>query len=601
MFIGLVVIPLNRAEIGVYYRPITGRLQPSYSIVPTSQPNFDSNDNCLLSKFIRSFWSACRLQSAAMRSLGLEEEEVNSLLSDSNFNTTIDTLLRGILPTVKRTLSNGSFTVQDLIGLRHATPDWPDAGGVVYLRVYTHQDPLGVDINDCGTYIGQTTVSLWVRKNQHENAINAHERSPHYDCARKSDPNNRYTIPLLSWSGEELDQLPSRFIDVAEQTMMLVFNSYHNWVRYQRDGELSHTLFAAYFQFLNAVASNVRSETGWQPLQSRGCNVQSPLFARLRTAPFYCLRTLSEDPSIRNMNTYRQAGRFVEFTGGKLLRVVSYRDDTGSPKFLRVVIDIETVRSLDLPPSFDTYLVLEIMHDGQPHRHPWIGCPSVGPFEEFQKASSLGIRIEWYNRDQRKWFTLPLQRQRGLLHWKEALKHNDSDIAVKAYRTAMTLIQAFDGITYTEPLNGFPRFCYFPTGKILELQSDHLQQTLQWVPRQRTTQPAPTVASWDYNFDLMRQQFDKGMTIVGPPIPPPKDSDFWVTNQMDARMNSGSRVGGCDLCRLSSRRLFRIPCEQDTSRTDTWVIEPTLYIHASKHWAGGLGNHFPVLGRCWML
>ena len=56
------------------------------------------------------------------------------------------------------------------------------------------------------------------------------------------------------------------------------------------------------------------------------------------------------------------------------------------------------------------YLVFEIMDDKKPHPRAWIGVPSVGPYESFDRASSLAVRFEWYDEGRRTWCTVPLQR-----------------------------------------------------------------------------------------------------------------------------------------------------------------------------------------------
>lgn len=50
------------------------------------------------------------------------------------------------------------------------------------------------------------------------------------------------------------------------------------------------------------------------------------------------------------------------------------------------------------------------MDDGKRHEKPWIGFPSVAPFQNSERASSIGARLQWLDTTQGRWFSAPFSR-----------------------------------------------------------------------------------------------------------------------------------------------------------------------------------------------
>ncbi|KAH7466383.1 hypothetical protein IWW34DRAFT_852382 [Fusarium oxysporum f. sp. albedinis] len=105
----------------------------------------------------------------------------------------------------------------------------------------------------------------------------------------------------------------------------------------------------------------------------------------------------------------------------------------------------------------------------------------------------------------------------------------------------------------------------------MELTVDHLQQTCQWLPRRTASSPAPTLASWEHNFQLMANQFGHGKTVVCREQPPLED-DFWIVTRDDFRSIRPGTIR-CDFCKYTWRPDTHT-CVRDETRDDIWVCKP---------------------------
>ncbi|KAK4081747.1 uncharacterized protein Triagg1_2488 [Trichoderma aggressivum f. europaeum] len=220
------------------------------------------------------------------------------------------------------------------------------------------------------------------------------------------------------------------------------------------------------------------------------------------------------------------------------------------------------------------YLDFEIMEDGRPHDTPYVGCPTIGPFEDFGKASSLGIRIVW--KADGKWLSIPIHA----LNWAGAIGrgiiNNDRNLALSAWFKAMTTIQIFERIIYTGPLNGFNKVAYFATANIVELVHSHLDQSMSWIPTKSQTLAAPRLVDFEENCRLMYQQYLTWPTLVNPIQPPPVESDFWKGqsfNHTDANLQAPTIK--CDFCEYTQRggQNAWSKCERDTTIEDYHVCK----------------------------
>lgn len=219
-------------------------------------------------------------------------------------------------------------------------------------------------------------------------------------------------------------------------------------------------------------------------------------------------------------------------------------------------------------PSGAGYLVFEIMDDRKPHPKPWFGSPSVGMIENFDQASCLGIRLEWFDPSKDAFFTVPIHRK----NLRMGFPTEGFKACLSIYRQAMTIIQLLEGITWIGSVDILGIHNKNSLGaKVLELKVDHLAQICQWIPRPKKSVSAPRIASWQRNFQLMKDQFGINGTIVGPTTPPDPTSAFWYPTMNDAMGIPKTR--SCDLCFYSTTVGTKFKCERDETRPDVWVCK----------------------------
>jgi len=202
------------------------------------------------------------------------------------------------------------------------------------------------------------------------------------------------------------------------------------------------------------------------------------------------------------------------------------------------------------------------MDDHGPHPKFWFGCLSVGPYEDFDFASCLGVRGEWLNDPSGQWLYVSLMAYCKTVATVDGL--------TESWKQVVSIIQILGRRTWSKPLNGFETIS-LGQDEVRELQFDHLQQTCSWRLRQgEEATPAPTQASWDWNFQLMAQQFDNGLSVMGCDRPP-NTGGFWAVTTNDATWTGLNKLP-CDFCKYS-KSYYEISCEKDTSRDDIWVCK----------------------------
>ncbi|KAG8668367.1 hypothetical protein FPOAC1_007746 [Fusarium poae] len=102
------------------------------------------------------------------------------------------------------------------------------------------------------------------------------------------------------------------------------------------------------------------------------------------------------------------------------------------------------------------------MHDEKSHDIPYVPCPTVGPYNNFELLPSLGVRVEYWDSLQEWWFSIPLQ-------------------CAFALTTVMVLFQVLQGVTFTGDPNGFEKSPYMIAKRVIQLEFVHRKQTCRWV------------------------------------------------------------------------------------------------------------------------
>ncbi|RSL85291.1 hypothetical protein CEP51_003384 [Fusarium floridanum] len=407
----------------------------------------------------------------------------------------VNSILSAVTPEVQEVLNDGQFSLQNLLDLPQVHPHMTLPGPCAYLRIYTHlkgqpteshDDATETGINHGVAFYTGKAKDIWRRARQHEtNAGNLIVSGLYYSTTRRSPPQHRHMIPLIIF---EQATVPEAVMNMAEKTMVVVFRSYQGWPfrPVQSDNVVpTYAIQQHRAQFMRSISKPVRSDVGWLALTPLGCNTSSPLFEFRRRAQVQCIPMAPGDRVYtRTFTTYRLR-RTIFWqplrNGGvmPLLPLQLVVPDTS--QFDGVAFTFGKDFAAQGPKPTDArrgYLVFEIMDDKKPHPRAWIGVPSVGPFKNFDQASSLSARFEWYDEGRTTWYTVPLQRVSLLRKpMVKYVREGAIDKIISGWRLAMTLIQALEGIVYQEPLNGFAEVVI---GQVDILQTDHLNQRYRW-------------------------------------------------------------------------------------------------------------------------
>ncbi|RSL61885.1 hypothetical protein CEP54_006023 [Fusarium duplospermum] len=341
-----------------------------------------------------------------------------------------------IAPEVREVLNDGKFSLQDLLDLPHVYPHMTLPGPCVYLRIYTHLEGQPAESHDDVTetgikhgvafYVGKAK-DIWRRARQHEtNTENLNVSGLHYSTARKSPRQHRHMIPVIIF---QQTTVPEAVMNMAEQTMVVAFRSYQGWLFRPVESDSIVPTYAIQqhrAQFRRSISKPVRS-AGLHDVSTSANHLLATSEWWWGVMPLLPSQLLVPDTS-------QFAG--VAFTFGKNFAAQG-------PK------PTDAKRG---------YLVLEIMDDKKLHPRAWIGVPSVGPYKNFDQASSLAARFEWYDEGRGTWYTVPLQRVSLLRKpMVKSVREGAIDKIISGWRLAMTLIHALEGIVYQEPLNGFAK------------------------------------------------------------------------------------------------------------------------------------------------
>ncbi|KAF5985499.1 hypothetical protein FBULB1_2839 [Fusarium bulbicola] len=571
-----IVLPLNYLLIGKCFRTLLEKQRDSQSSMATTlittQPDHPSQaGNTILERFIKTVWNDLQQQKDISRLLDMGNDRYQEIFS--NLGANIDGIIAGLVPEARRIFQDGNFGLQDILGLPDAqTHLFP--GQFIYLLVYLDMD----GIEGVGFYVGQTQ-NIKGRITGHSACTDNGTPTAHYDIARRSKPWDRHMFILCFWDDHPVSQV---VLDMAEQTMILALKTYNPIVASSNPKRIlkpRHQLSNDQATILRSIARQARRSTGWQDeldVDVLGCNITSPVFVASTPPVIECFRIPSLGPK-RAYTMYKKPIKFHPL-GDKARRLkqkrlhvaLNYRDQDGKNCIHNFSFDEKCFQGI--MPKYG-YLVFEIMDDGQPHDKPWLGCPSVGPFRHFDQVSSLGIRIEWCNKD--TWLTVPIIN---------LMQSQNKSLGgfFQMWKRGLTIIQLLEGITWSGPLEGvlsdLNRSASFGSRIVTEVAINHLQQTCRWIPRRGKVLPVPALASWSENFQLMATQFGKGETVICRQQPPMDDA-FWEAGRAGTASQMKRRNTGmirCDFCKYSQRRAAdtTIICERDTNYGDIWVCKP---------------------------
>ncbi|KAM0493615.1 hypothetical protein ACHAP8_009056, partial [Fusarium lateritium] len=383
-----VMIPMNRVRIGATWRSLPDKLREAESIDPNPNQGLPYTTHPVYN-YINRLWETFHQQTERFRSLGLSDYKIRQLFG-ANFAKNVSLISEGFTPQVRQIMSDGTFTLANIATLPQVTPQWPAPGSrVIYIILYLRQDG-GVGV---GLYVGQANRHAWYRLSGHQDHM--HDNSPHYNVARHSRPEDRRMIPIIVWNPDQV--VPTEVVDMAEQTLMALFDSYARWTR---SNAYRDTDPVGYSQasFIREVSASIRLTCHLPSYDITGTNTISPIFDLARLQPLDCYRSSAKATGQRGMTTFRQARHVPPPARNRTRIKTRWITPDGTLKQMSFTIPPEVSRV-----NTSLYLAFEIMHDGLPHEVPYLGCPTVGPFENFSVASSLGIALEWYDESANGW------------------------------------------------------------------------------------------------------------------------------------------------------------------------------------------------------
>lgn len=574
------MIPMNRVKTGAKWLPFPDKLARTAMIHPDVNQNVQQTGDTVLNNYIRTLWTSLRQNAPALHELGLSERD-NQAMFGNSFVNNVNLITQGFTRRSRQLFSNGTATLDQIALLPQVTANWPAPGSrCIYIRLYRRQDGSA----HCAIYVGQSVQHAWLRGTQHNH--DTQKNTPHYNIARRSAPQDRLMIPIIVWESNQA--VPLEVVNMAEQTVLLMFNTYSNWVASSKFNAVD-TKVRNQAVLMDRVSASARSATNWPLYDITGTNTLSPLFCFNACQPFHCYRSPAKAGVQRGMTTYRQPRLVHPNKNGtfEILFCVTHSD--GTPERLRVTVPKEICQ-----PDLPIYVIFEIMDDGKPHEFPYLGCPSAGPFEDFAVASSLAVAFEWFDEASNNWKKAYVAIKTFRSVFMNEIDNPDVMQPLTHWRRCMNFIQLLEGIDYTGPLNGFSKSLKFAQVDVRELVVDHLSQTVTWRLRPRRSKSAPKIASFDHNARLIKATIRRGDTKIG--NPPDSDSDFWRPEIGDvASANRGDNQ--CDFCRYMCNTEHTHLCERDHRFVDRWICKYCAVMNrpctwtarsdALRHWGEG--------------
>ncbi|CAF3596435.1 unnamed protein product [Fusarium graminearum] len=564
-----VLVPMNRVKVGVYWRPLDAQIRQSHQI--DTIPITSASESTRLGAHIRTFWSSLRMRRHELRAWGLGDTDDEKIFG-RNFNHNVDSILEGFTQDSRRLFSNGVQTVEQLATLPAVTREWPPATArVIYVRVYIQR----AGGRSPGAYVGQSIAHAWRRNIAHEVAIGRSD--PHYNVARMSTPENRLMIPLIVWNTH--DPVPIEVVDMAEQTLIAMLDTYSEFARSAN----ANVRMSNRFRIMKAANEAARSVSQWPRMDVAGGNCSSPVFGQRSSPPIHCYRLLAEATGLPTMSVYRQAKTMEKDTKKAVLKV--QRSDGGG----RIETFVFSFNVDDVPAGAHGYLALEIMHGGRRHANPYLGTTTIGPYEDFHVASSLGVAYEWLDTASNQWKKCYTSHMTFRGAFAAGLPNSDVMKALRPWKKCIDVIQLLEGIDYTGDTSIFSKTVQFGRADVRELVVDHLKQTAEWRLRPRRSQPAPKLALFDDNARRIEQLTSNFKTSTH--APPDVMSDMWRGGPGDA-LSVASLLRRhpdrlhCDFCKhmASSNGAEARTCQRDTRFSDHWVCRPCAIMHRPCTW-----------------
>ena len=256
-----------------------------------------------------------------------------------------------------------------------------------------------------------------------------------YDPANKGRGGYHYTIANATSERDTkrilLTELPddTNVLYLCEQLFVMLLKTYATPLLHKVDDPIvisRNYVEVASCDFFTRLAKDVHQETGWQGCQVEGYNWNSPISEKASGE-----RTIwTKITKPNEVEIYRRSSLPVH-------------EDKGSLKVscFGTAINLQSGFP-DLQKGVLVNIVCEIRIDGQPHSIPYARMPTIGPYEDWDKVNSLGIRAEWRTADN-KWHAIYCQASK--------VGHHAGGFGPRAYVITMGIINHLQGVRYQTP------------------------------------------------------------------------------------------------------------------------------------------------------
>lgn len=345
-----------------------------------------------------------------------------------------------------------------------------------------------------GIYGGQTDGPRWPNRfAEHEQTMDRGTEQ-HYRLARTCDTDQVAMIPVILFDENRpiVRQLSVKScMSAAGLTMVCLFKSWHPLLL----GPTPLNAVAAYIvdfqsaKVFSKIIDNVKTQTGWRPMQIVGCNWQTPIIQCLNQEITWS-SWFDHEKGIKVFRCRRRL--FIEKKKDGTPDSGSIRASTGSDLFIPQELLIDS----GLTNGAMVHVVVEFMANNMDHPSMFVRFPRISPNRELKVLRSMAIRLEWTDASG-QWFTCALTRR---IIWQYI--DNDPTKIPAIYQVGMKLVRTLQCINYT----GAPGW-FGSVGRVVvkHFNYKHLEQKLHVVTAQSQTKQWPADNTIQQNTTRLQQ------------------------------------------------------------------------------------------------
>jgi hypothetical protein len=489
-----------------------------------------------------------------------------------------------------RVLNNPVFTMKELMdkAVLDCSSSTARSKSGFYFRRYIEPNP-GQSKKHCSLYIGQAAdlnnrYSTWMQGGHEDLKVRSESIAMRAICLvqrvfyddHKYIVEQLFTSLLQTYQGALFDK--SRTVDLGDAQ-----GNYH----------LKHCYD------MNKIATAAAKESGWTGGILRksfwegsfatcaGLNYQTPLAEAPKYEQSVWLRTDGYMPDLENAGKSIPISNFTREVPKKMTVVIPSAKSSSQDKFFIVfslvsdnkdyAMRISRTLSNDPTkdgmewPAKDTYfnLTFEVRRDWKPHPFSWARLPLIGPFEDWDRANSWALSVNWIDPSG--------QHRSKYLHCERPHKmmNTDSDGSIQAYARGIEVIHWL----YNERIPADKQHRWLqvvPMASVKAIKHDHVSQKVTFEAAKPVTTTAP-ISSLRKHPDVIRDEMegrgvhgDMGLANVGLTMPEARQATtakFGNRSKCDTCMFFARNTGSPQGCVLNEnkvcencRRIFGRPC-----------------------------------------